>query len=214
MNLTPEQKERALELVEMGQKLDAVRYLQKTLNISADEALLLTEKLEEEVEGSPLLDEFKSMEAEMRQNPGIDVGRVVGTIFMSLGAIMLAVVVYLGISNYQFSQRAIPVKGKVIDYETYQSRNDNGGSTTMYTPTFQYKFKGKTYTYKSTSSSSSPDYEIDETVDVLVDPDKPLEILVNTYWEKWFLPSLLGFMGLMFSGMGYMVYRLLGNKVA
>jgi len=84
----------------------------------------------------------------------------------------------------------------------------------MYTPTFQYEFKGKTYTYKSTTSSSSPDYEIDETVDVLIDPDKPLEILVDTFWEKWFLPLLLGFMGFMFSGMGLMAYRLLGNKAA
>lgn len=213
MTLTPEQKEHVIELIEMGEKLDAVRYLKETLNLTADEALLLAEKLEEEVEGSSLLEDFKSKEAEMKRQPGMDVGRVVGTIFMSLGGIMLAVVAYLGVSNYQFTQRAIPVKGKVIDYDTYQSRNDNGGSTTMHTPTFQYKFKGKTYTYKSTTSSSSRDYEIDETVDVLVDPEKPMEILIDTFWEKWFLPMLLGFMGFMFSGMGYMAYRLLGNKV-
>ena len=212
MNLTPEQKEHAIELIEMGEKLEAVRYFKETLNITTDEALILAEKLEEEVEGSSLIDEFKSMEAEMKQQPGMDVGRVVGTIFMSLGGIMLAVVVYLSASNYQFSQRAIPVKGKVIDYDTYQSRNDNGGSTTMYTPTYQYKFKGKSYTYKSTTSSSSQNYKIDETVDVLVDPEKPQEILIDSFWEKWFLSILLGFMGFIFSGMGYMSYRLLGNK--
>lgn len=211
MTLTPEQKEHAIELIEMGETLDAVRYFQEALGITAEEALLLTEKLKEELDGTPLPEEFTSME-EARKMPGLDVGRIVGTIFMSLGGIMLVVVVYLGVSNYQFSQRAILVKGKVIDYDTYQSRNDNGGSTTMYTPTFQYKFKGKTYTYKSSTSSSSQDYEIDETVDVLVDPEEPQEILIDTFWEKWFLPILLGFMGLMFSGMGYMAYRLLANR--
>ena len=210
--ITPEQKEHAIELIEMGETLEAVRYIRGELNITTEEALRLTEKLKEEVDGIPPHDEFKFMMEEARKKPSVDVGRIVGTLFMSIGGIMLAVVVYLAISNYQFSQRAILTKAKVIDYETYQSRDDNGRSTTMYTPTFQYRFKGKTYTYKSTTSSNTQDYEIDETVDVLVDPEEPQEILIDTFWAKWFLPTLLGFMGLMFSGMGYMAYRLLRNK--
>ncbi len=212
MMITPEQKEQAIELIEMGETLDAVRYIKETLNITVEEALLLTEKLKEEIDGRSSNDEFIHMVEEARKKPDVDVGRIVGALFMSLGVIMIAVVAYLVVSNYQFSQRALAVKGKVIDYDTYQSRNDNGASTTMYTPTFQYTFKGKTYTYKSTTSTSSHDYEIDEIVDVLFDPDEPQEILIDTFWEKWFLPVLLGFMGSMFSGMGFMAYRLLGNK--
>jgi Protein of unknown function (DUF3592) len=140
-------------------------------------------------------------------------GRVAGVIFMSLGGIMLSAVVYIVISNYQFEQRAIPVKGKVIGYDSYVSSNDEGGSTMMYTPTFQYEFKGKTYTHVSGTSSSSQTYEIDDAVDVLVDPQDPEEILINSFWEQWFLPVLLGFMGVMFAGMGYMVFRLLGKPL-
>jgi len=211
MNLSPEQKAHAVGLIEMGEKLEAVRYFQQTLNITAEQALVLTEKLEQEVESSPLLDEFKALQQEAKQKPGMNVGRLVGGIFMSLGLIMLAVVVYLIQSNYQFAQRAVPVKGKVISYDNYESRDDDGGSTTMYTPTFQYDFEGKTYTHKSSTSSSSPSYEIDEEVDVLVDPNDPKEILIDSFWEKWFLPVLLGFMGSMFAGMGYLSYRVFGK---
>ena len=41
---------------------------------------------------------------------------------------------------------------------------------------------------------------MDQSIDVLVDPEEPEEILIDTFWGKWFLPMLLAFMGLMFSG--------------
>lgn len=211
MTLTPEQREHAEELIRMGEKLDAVRYFQNTLGITADQALVLAEKLEEEIESSPLLDEFKALQSEATRKPGVNVGRLVGTIFMSVGGILLAVVVFLIVSNYKFSQRAILVKGKVIDYDSYVSTDDDGSSTTMFRPTFEYAYAGKTYTHVSSTSSSSPEYEISEMVDVLVDPDEPQEILIDNFWERWFLPVLLGFMGTMFAGMGYLVFRILGK---
>ncbi len=210
MMLSPEQKEHAIELIEMGNQLDAVRYLQETLGITADEALLLAEKLEEEIE-SDLEKEFKSMQEEIHKKPDVNVGKLVGGIFMCLGLIMLAIAAYFVVSNYQFSKRAITVNGRVIDYDSYQSTDDDGGSTTMYTPTFEYEFQGKTYTHKSSTSTSSKDYKINERVDVLVDPDNPKEILIDSFWEKWFVSLLLGFLGAMFTGMGYLAYRVLGK---
>ena len=211
MTLTPEQKEHAVSLIEMGDKLDAVRYLQETLNITTDQAMLLTEKLEEEVEQSPLLNELKAFQ-EQQQKPGVNIGRLVGGIFMGVGAIMLAVVVYLIVSNYKFSQRAIAVPGKVIDMRTHESRDsEGGGSTTMYAPVFEYTFKEKVYTYTSSTSSSSPSYQIGEPVEVLVDPNQPYEAMINSFWEQWFASVLLGIMGSVFFGMGYMAFRVFGR---
>lgn len=210
--MTPEQKEHAIELIEMGNQLDAVRYLQETLDITSEQALILAEKLEEETE-SELEKEFKFMQDEMHQKPSINIGRLVGGIFMGLGVIMLAIAAYFIVSNYKFSERAITVKGKVIDYDSYESRNDDGGSTTMFTPIFEYEFQSKTYTHKSSTSSSSQDYELDELVDVLVDPDNPKEILIDSFWEKWFVSVLLGFLGTLFTGMGYLAYRVFGKQM-
>ncbi len=213
MTLTPEQKDHAVELIEMGDKLEAVRYLQQTLYITVEQALILAEKLEEEVETSPLPDELQSFEEIGDQQPGINVGRLVGIIFMSIGGIILAVVAYLAVSNYKFAQRALPVKGKVVDYNHYESPNSKGGgSTLMYTPIFEYSFNGKPYQYKSSTSTSSQEYEIGETVEILVDPLEPQIPLINTFWEKWFLSVLLGFMGVLFAGMGYLAFRVFGRS--
>lgn len=212
MNLTPEQKEHAVELIEMGEKLDAVRYFQETLQVSAEEALLLAEKLEEEIEETDLED-IKELQQEALKQPGVNVGRLVGMIFMSIGTIMLAVVAYLLVSNYQFMQRAQSVKGKVIDYQSYQSRDrDSNSSTSMYTPTYQYAYKGKLYTHISTTSTSSKDYEIGDPVEILIDPEDPKEILINSFMVKWFLPLLLGFMGTLFTGLGFVAFRFLGKQ--
>ena len=46
MPLTPEQKEHVVGLLEMDDKLEAVRYLKETMGVSAEHALMLAEKPE------------------------------------------------------------------------------------------------------------------------------------------------------------------------
>lgn len=211
MTLTPEQKEHAIHLIEIGEKLEAVRYLQNLLSLTAEQALALTEKLEAEVEDGPdLKQEFLKKSKEM-QRSGIKLSRIVGGIFMSIGIIMVVVSIYLIYSHQQFEKKAIVVTGKVVDFETYISTDDNS-STTMYRPVFEYAYKGKTYTYPSTGSSSSKGFEIGEPVEIYINPDQPEDVLVNSFMEKWFLPMLLAIMGTAFAGMGYLAVRLLGRS--
>ena len=213
MTLTPEQKEHAIELIAMGDTLEAVRYFQQVLNIDAEQALALAEKLKEEVDAEDSVDmkEFEQQHEKLKES-GANVGRIVGTIFMSVGMVMLAVVFYLIYSHQQFEKSAKVVKATMTAYQSYESRDDNGNTTTMFTPVFEYEFKGKAYTHVSTTSSSSKDYEIGEKIDVLVNPDDPQDVLINSFMGKWFLPLLLGIMGALFTGIGYLVYALLGKK--
>lgn len=214
MTLTPEQKEHAMDLIAMGDKLDAVRYFQQVLNIDAEQALLLAEKLEEEIdaEESPDLKEFEQQRTKLKES-GANVGRIVGTLFMGIGMVMLLVVGYLIYSHQQFEKNAKVVKATLTAYQSYDSRDDDGSTTTMFTPVFEYEFKGTKHTYVSNSSSSSKDYEIGEKVDMMVNPDDPKDVLVDSFMGKWFLPLLLGIMGTVFTGMGYLAYALLGKKV-
>ena len=93
MTLTPEQKEHAIDLIEMGEKLEAVRYFQQVLSIDAEQALLLAEKLEKEVE--PEFDQQELLQkAEEMKRSGAKVGRLVGLIFMSIGIVLLVVAGY------------------------------------------------------------------------------------------------------------------------
>jgi len=213
MTLTPEQKEHAMELISMGDNLEAVRYFQQVLNIDAEQAVLLTEKLEEEIdaEESPGLKEFEQQHTKLKES-GANVGRIVGTLFMGIGMVMLLVVAYLIYSHQQFAKNAMVVKATLTAYQSYDSRDDDGSTTTMFTPVFEYEFKGTKHTYVSNSSSSSQDYEIGEKVDMMVNPDDPQDVLVDSFMGKWFLPLLLGIMGTVFTGMGYLAYAVLGKK--
>ena len=215
--LSEEQKNKARELIEFGDKLEAVRYLQHQLSITADQALKLAEKLEEDLnnegiaESEKLDEKLNELKKEFGAKKQLNVGRLVGSIFMVVGSIMLAVAAYVTYANNQFSKRAIPVSGEVISYSSYESNDDDGGTTTMFTPTFSYTYNGKNYTHASNVSSSGQDYQIGEKVDVLVDPDDPTEVLIDSFWEKWLIVVILGFLGIMFAGMGYMVHVVLGK---
>ncbi len=210
--MTPEQKEHAIELLLRGDQLEAVRYLQQTLSINPDQALLLAEKLEQEVDDfqeSELLNEYREANDQQQQPSGGGLGKIIGLSFMIGGLVMLSVVIYLIIYNYNFIKGSTSTMGKLISYDSYFSDSENGGST-MYTPIFEYHYQGVKRTYKSSTSSSSRSFEIGEQVEVLVDPENPNSVMVNTFWEQWFLPLVLGFMGCMFSGLGYMAYRTFG----
>jgi hypothetical protein len=201
MNLTPEQKEHAISLIRNGEKIQAVKYFQQTLSISLKDAHQLMEKLEEE---SSSIRGFTSTRSAER---GFSKGKMAGIIALVLGISLLGVVAYLVYANNAFEQRAIPVQGTVIEYQQYESSDDDGGSTTMYTPVYEYMYNGQTYTHVSTLSSSGKSHEIGEAIDILVDPLNPTEILINTFWEKWLLSVVLGFVGLVFTIIGFGVFR-------
>lgn len=205
MSLTSQQKQHVTWLLRKGNKLEAIKYFKETLNIELKEAHALTEKLLEEMGPSARPIRTTSFRSDSK------IGRWVGFGVMSIGLIMLLSATYVIYSNMRFEKRAMHVRGKVIDLSSYESSDDDGGSTTMYTPVFEYAFNGQTYQHTSSTSSSSPAFEIGEEVEVLVDPQHPEDILVNSFWEKWFLPLILGIMGVMFGGMGYLAYRIMGG---
>jgi hypothetical protein len=211
--LTPEQKQHVIELIDMGDQLEAVRYLQNTLHISAEQAMVLAEKLQQEIETeNEAAFRAKAAELQQKHSSGTNVGKTVGGIFMVIGIIFLVIAGLIVYFNYTFTQRAVTIKGKVLSYETYESRNDDGGSTTMYRLAFQYEYQGKTYTHVSSGASSSPEFQEGEELDIMVDPKDPDEILINSFMEQWFASVLLGGMGVVFGGLGFLVYKQLGKK--
>lgn len=208
MNLTPDQKQHAVQLLQRGNKLEAVKYFKETLNISLKDAHALTEKLQGEV-GSVPARPFGRIPF---NTSGQKIGNWVGLIFMALGGIMLVIVFFNTYSTLSFEGKAVHAKGKVIDYATHQSEDDDGHSTTMYAAVFEYRFNGQNYQSTTSTSSSSPDYSIGQEIDVLVDPKNASDAMIDNFSEKWFLALVLGIMGTVFTGMGYMAYRIFGRR--
>ncbi len=209
MKITPEQQENIKNLLLNGEQIEAVKYLQNNLHINAAEALSMVEKLQTSLAADPAMSAFKAMNRmRLKHQSGSKLGKGIGLFFMFCGLIMLGVTAYIFYGNYQFAQTAVPVVGKVVDFSTHESSDDDGGTTTMYTSIFEYEYEGQTYTHYGEISSSSPDYDLGEEVEVLVDPELPNKALVNAFWDRWFTIVLLGIMGSIFTGMGFMATRL------
>lgn len=209
MTLTPEQKNHLENLLKTGEELEAVRYLQNTLGLSAEEALKLTEQLDKTVEESPEVKMRQFMQkSRIRTMKDSNVSKWVGGIFLFFGLVMLGVAGYIFYSNYTFAQKAVPVTGKVIDFSISYSTDDDGNTSTMYSSVFEYEYNGEVYTHESEVASSSPDYDEGEEAEILIDPEFPGKALVNTFWDRWFVILIVGFFGVAFSGAGYMVLRL------
>lgn len=215
MALTPEQKKHAIKLIKMGEKPEAVRYFQQVLAIDAEQALLLTEKMEKEVEPKFNLQEFHQKYEEMKRTAP-NITRPAGLIFMCLGIVLLAYVFYLRYAYQQFEETAVTVKGTVVDFQSEITEHDRGRmgtyTTITYTPVFEYVYEGKKYTYVSTSSSKEKEYEVGERFDILVNPENPANVLVHSFMEKWSTPAWLGFLGTLFTGLGYVLFAVLKKR--
>ena len=146
MKLSPSQKDHLEKLLRESDELGAVRYLQNSLGMSAEEALALTEKLDKTVEedhSATVRQMFKRSTG--LQKDGKKASKWGAGIFLFFGLVMLGVAVYIFYSNYIFAEHAVAVEGVVVDYDTYYSTDDDGNSTLMYSDIFEYEFQGEVY---------------------------------------------------------------------
>lgn len=215
MNITDVQKEELRVLIREGKKIKAVRKLQQTYGLTAEQSLTLVEELTKEIDLEPKSKDVlhKEMLDRMRnRTKGADIGKYIGSFFAICGLFMLAGGTYSFVSDSEFVSHAELIEGKCIGYDSYISHSDEGSST-MFTPIFEYEFRGKTYEQLGEVSSSGQDYDINEVVEIYVDPESPTNILVNTFWDRWFLVMILGIMGVMFTGMGLLAVVMSRNAM-
>lgn len=61
--------------------------------------------------------------------------------------------------------------------------------------------------FLSSVSSNPPPAQVGEHVDIRYDADNPRDAQINTYWQVWFLPTLLGIVGAPFllAGAGFAI---------
>lgn len=202
MDINEEHKEHLDHLLDIGEKLEAVRYLQENFNLSADQALALAEKLDEQrivAEGNEIQANVSTALATANKVP-----KIVGTIFGTLGLVFLAVAVLISYREYQFGKTAEHVSGKVIELNSYESRDkDTGNITIMYKPVVAYLFEGKSYTYRSNTATSPPSHDVGEEVDLLINPEEPENPEINSFIDRWLVSIIFGFMGVLFAGIGF-----------
>lgn len=123
---------------------------------------------------------------------------IFGGVFGGIGLLLLigAVVAYFYTNKSR--EGTILVKGKVV--ELSPSRGSKGG--TMYTPKVEFQINNQTYQIYGSVSSNPPAFDIDEEVELFVNPKSPQTASINSFMENWFVVLILGFMGTVFVAIG------------
>jgi hypothetical protein len=120
----------------------------------------------------------------------------VGFLLMALALIFL-VRTRIFISNSQQAQAT-------ITQMVYSSDSEGGG----YTPVFRFRtLQGQEVEVSGGLRTNPPQFKVGQTIDVLYDPDKPQKARIKKWFNLYFVPALLGFLGLVFGcgGIGSMI---------
>jgi hypothetical protein len=122
-------------------------------------------------------------------------------IFLVVGLGLLTGAFILYQNKKAFLEKAVSAQGTVI--ELLESRSDN---STTYKPLVSFTTKeGRQIEFTSSVSSNPPSYDEGETVKVLYYPGDPKEATINDFMSIWFGPLIVGFLGTVFSLVGFFI---------
>lgn len=135
---------------------------------------------------------------------------IIGIAFSLIGGVMALIAVFLFVRTRMFISNAQEVKGTVIRM-MYSHSSEGGGG---YSPVYQFKtIEGRLVEKQDSLSSNPPMFTEGQTIDVLYEPANPENARIKKWMSLYFLPLLLGGMGLIFGGIGVvlLIFRLLDS---
>lgn len=96
------------------------------------------------------------------------------------GLIFVGAGVFLFIKGNDLAKRCTAsVEGTVIEIIAEDSTDDDGFTTYTYYPVIQYIVDGKTVSKKSSSGSNPSKYNVNDKVDILYDPNKVEDYIIE-----------------------------------
>jgi Protein of unknown function (DUF3592) len=131
-------------------------------------------------------------------------------LFGLVGLALLVPAIWIGYQSWGFLHAAKSTPGIVTALD-WRSDSDSSGAR----PVVSYELRGEPYQITGAASSNPPAYAVGDQVQVLYPPDQPRAARIYSWFDFWFLPALLGGVGLVFalvgSGVGYLLWRSVGR---
>ena len=131
---------------------------------------------------------------------------ILPVIFSLIGLGLLAPALWSGYRSWAFLQVAKSAPGTVIALEYSDDTDDSGAR-----PVVRYELRGEPYQITGSVASTPPAYVVGDQVQVLYPPGEPRAGRLYSWLDLWFLPSLLGGIGLVFGliglGLWYAMWR-------
>jgi len=125
-----------------------------------------------------------------------------GIVFSLVGGLLALIGVFLFIRTRIFIGKAQEVKGTVIQM-VYSRTSSSSGSGGGYAPVYQFRtLDGQSIVIQDSLSSNPPRFQVGQEIDVLYESGNPQKARINKWMDLYFVPVLLGGMGLIFGGVG------------
>jgi hypothetical protein len=131
-----------------------------------------------------------------------------GLTFGCVGFILTALAVFFLVRTRSFIGRSRQTKGTITEM-VYGSDSDGGG----YTPVFRFRtLEGQEIEVSGNLRTNPPQFKVGQTIEVLYDPENPSKARIKKWFNLYFVPALLGFLGVVFGciGVGAIIAMSLG----
>ena len=123
---------------------------------------------------------------------------LLGAIFAAVGACLLTAAFIVYGNAQSFASSAESAEGVVVDlaYTSSSSGSSVAPVVRFLTP------EAEEIVFQSSVSSNPPAYDIGEKVNVLYDPADPSDATIDSFWQQYLLPVILGGIGGVFFAIG------------
>ena len=126
----------------------------------------------------------------------------VGIVFSLVGGLLAVIGVFLFIRTRIFIGAAQNAKGTVIQM-VYSRTSSSSGSGGGYAPVYQFRtLDGQNIVIQDSLSSNPPRFQVGQEIDVLYESGNPQKARINKWMNLYFVPVLLGGLGLIFGVVG------------
>lgn len=134
--------------------------------------------------------------------------------FLLVGLALLAGAGYAGWREIEFRRGAIETDGRVVEMRSRIDNDHNRGTSRTYAPVFTFALpSGKLQRVEAGIWSNPPCCRIGDAIRLRYRPEAPERAQMTGFMESWFVTTLLGGMGLVFTLAGVAVVRLVRRGV-
>jgi hypothetical protein len=112
--------------------------------------------------------------------------------------ILVALALFFLVRTRSFIGRSRQTQGTITQM-VYDSSTEGGG----YLPIFRFRtLEGQEVEAKSDLATNPPQFKVGQVIDVLYDPGNPSKARIKKWFNLYYVPTLLGFLGLLLGCIG------------
>lgn len=138
--------------------------------------------------------------------------RTLTIVFSSITAVLFIIITITAVNTFNFLDKAISVKGRVVDLDTRYSSNSSSSSRTTNSPTYApvvafVTVDGEKIVFTSSTSSNPPLYRVGESIKLLYLKESPRNAVIDGFFSLWGFLFIVGIIGLAFGIVSFvMIY--------